>query len=179
MTPANKNYLGIGLVGLTIIVFWIFGMPTWGRVSLLNDAIAERKDILSSREEILAKIEDLNEQYRKRSADVGRISSVVPSAKSAAELVSTVEAITQQTGMQLTEISMGDSAQESQELQTVSMELGLIGSYPSFTAFLELAEKNLRLIDVFEISVSQTAAPGAQVVLNFRVKARAYYLSVK
>lgn len=178
MTPANKNYLGVGLVGLVLIIFWIFGVPTWDRISLLNGAIAEREGILSSRTDILRKIEDLNKQYQQRSADVSKISSVMPSAKSAAELVSTIEAITQQTGLQLVEITMGESGGQQQEFQTVFIELGLIGNYPSLTAFLELAEKNLRLIDVFELSVSQASTPGQQIVLNFRVKANAYYLKV-
>ena len=119
MTPANKNYLGVGLAGLAIIVFWIFGMPAWDRISLLNGAIAEREDILSSRTEILRRIEDLNNQYQQRSSDVSKISSVVPNAKGAAELVSTVEAVTQQTGLQLIEVTMGESGNQQQELQTV------------------------------------------------------------
>lgn len=179
MSVANKNYLGVGLVGLAIIAFWIFVMPAWDRVSLLNEAIAEREGILSSREEILRRVDDLNKQYRERSSDVGKISSVVPNAKSAAELVSTIEATTQQTGLQLVEITMGESGSQQEELQTVFLELGLIGSYPSLTAFLDLLEKNIRLIDVFELSASQTSAPGAQIVLNFRIKANAYYLNVK
>ena len=178
MTPANKNYLGVGLAGLAIIVFWIFGMPAWDRISLLNGAIAEREDILSSRTEILRRIEDLNNQYQQRSSDVSKISSVVPNAKGAAELVSTVEAVTQQTGLQLIEVTMGESGNQQQELQTVFIELGLTGNYPSLTAFLDLAEKNLRLIDVFELSASQASIPGQQIVLNFRVKANAYYLKL-
>src|SRR3989344_656458 len=93
MTPANKNYLGVGLIGLAIIAFWIFVMPAWNRTSMLNDAITERGDLLSSREEILRKVDDLNKQYQERSSDVSSISSVVPNAKSAAELISTVETI--------------------------------------------------------------------------------------
>lgn len=179
MSPTNKNYLGVGLVGLAIIIFWIFAMPIWGRMSLLNDAVAERESILSSRTDILRRVDDLNKQYQTRSADVARISSVVPNVKSTAELVSTVEAITQQTGLQLIEITTGESGSQQEERRVLFVELGLIGSYPSLTAFLDLAEKNLRLIDVFELSASQTSAPGAQVGLNFRVKANTYYLNVK
>jgi len=176
MSIANKNYLGIGLAGLAIIAFWLFGMPTWDRISLLNDAVAERGSILASRTEILKRIKDLNNQYQQRSSDVNKISSVVPNAKSAADLVSTVEAITQQTGLQLIEVAMGESGDQQQELQTVFIELGLTGNYTSLIAFLDLVEKNLRLIDVFELSASQASTPGEQVVLNFRVKANAYYI---
>ena len=179
MSLANKNYLGVGLAGLAVFVFWVFVMPIWDRVSLLSNAVAEREGILASREEILKKIDDLNRQYQERSADVSRISSVVPNAKSAAELVSTIETITQQTGLQLVEITMGGLGSQEQELRTVSIELGLVGNYPSLTAFLDLLEKNLRLIDIFELNASQAATPGAQVALNFKVKAKAYYLSVK
>jgi len=179
MSVVNKNYLGVGLAGLAIIAFWLFGMPTWDRISLLNGAVAEREDILSLRTEILKRIEDLNSQYQQKSSDVSKISSVVPNAKGTAELVSTIEAVTQQAGLQLIEITMGESSNQQQELQTVFVELGLIGSYPSLMTFLDLVEKNLRLIDVFELSASQASAPGEQIVLNFRVKANAYYLKVK
>lgn len=179
MSPLNKNYIGIAWAGLAIILFWVFILPAWNRTSLIVDGIAERESILSSREEILRRISDLNSQYQERTADVGRISSVVPNTKSAAEMVSTMEAITQQTGMQLIEITMGGSDDRQKELQTVFVELGLIGNYPSFVAFLDLAEKNLRLMDVREISVSQASVIGAQISLNFRVKANAYYLNIK
>ena len=179
MNIANKNYLGIGLIGLAVIVFWIFVMPVWDRMSLLNGAIAEREEILSSRKEILVRIDELNRQYQERSSDVNRISSVVPNAKSVAELVSTIEAITQQTGVQLVDLTMGGSGKEQQELQTILFEIGLIGNYPSLTALLDLAEKNLRMIDVQQINVSQASIPGAQTALSFRIKANAYYLNVK
>lgn len=179
MTLANKNYLGVGLVGLAIIVFWVFGVPAWDRISLLNDAVAEREDILSSRKDILKRVDDLNRQYKERSSDVVRISSVVPKTKSTAELVSTIETITQQTGLQLIDITTGETSSQQKELQIIFIELGLKGSYPSLTAFLDLMEKNIRLIDIFELSAGQTTTPGEQVVLNFRVKANAYYLNVK
>lgn len=177
MSIGNKNYLGVSLAGLAIIIFWIFAMPIWDRTSLLNGAITERENILSLREETLRKIDELNRQYQEKASDVGRISSVVPNAKGGAELVSTVEAIAKQTGMQLVEITMGESGSQQQELQTVFLGLSLTGTYPSLTAFLDLAEKNLRLIDIQEISVSHALTPGAQVILNFRIKANAYYLN--
>ena len=125
-------------------------------------------------------MEDLNNQYRERSSDVKRISSIVPNAKGAAELVSMVEAVSRQTGLQLIELTMGGSdIQDNKEMRTVFLELGLIGNYPSLTTFLGLLESNLRLIDVFEITVSRMESSGAQIVLNFRVKLNAYYLNIK
>lgn len=179
MTPINKNYLGVSLVGLAIIVFWIFGMPAWNKLSLLNDAIAKRESILSAKEDVLKKIEELEKEYRERAGDVAKISSVIPGTKNTAEFVSTVEAISQQTGLQLVEITMGGSNNEQQELQTMSIELSLSGTYLSLRTFLDLLEKNLRLVDVFEINVGQATTPGAQTTLDFRIKTNAYYLNVK
>lgn len=179
MSITNKNYLGVGLASFAIIVFWVFGMPAWDKISLLNEAIAERETILSSRKNILARIKDLNSQYRQRTSEVSKISSVVPNTKSTAELVSAIEAVTQQTGLQLTEITMRESGNPQEELQTTFVELGLIGTYPSLIAFLDLMEKNLRLIDVLELNAGKTSAPGQQIALSFRVKANAYYLNIK
>ena len=176
MSVANKNYIGVGLVGLATIAFWVFGIPTWDRISLLSDAVIAREDMLLSRMEILKKIEDLHNQYQQRSSDVSKISSVVPNAKGTAELISTIETVTQQAGLQLVEITMGELSNQGQELQTVFVELGLTGNYLSLTTFLDLIEKNLRLMDVFELSISQSSIPGNQIVLNFRLKANMYYI---
>ena len=186
LTPENKNYIGVSLMGLAIIVFWVFIMPAFNKISALNKESAERNEFLSSRVEILNKIGDLNKEYKKRSQEAAKISSVIPAAKGIAELVSTIEAISQQTGLQLVEITTGGSsnlptgqAGQQQELQTISIELGLVGGYQSLVSFLDLIEKNIRLIDVFELSVSQSSTPGEQIVLNFRIKANAYYLNTK
>lgn len=179
MSPTNKNYLGVGLAGLAIVVFWITGMPLWDNIALLNDSVIEKRGAFSERETILKNIDVIHKQYQDRSSDVGKISSVIPNKKSPAELVSSLETIAKQSGLQLVEITMGGAKKEGQELQTTSIELGLTGSYESFTAFLDLVEKNIRLLDIFEVSVSQAATPGGQIVLNFRVKINAYYLTVK
>src|SRR3989344_2113898 len=179
LTPENKNYLGVGLMALAVIIFWIFIMPAFNNISALNEAVSVRNEFLSSRVDILNKIDGLNKEYQKKSQEVAKISSVIPSSKGIAELVSTIEAVTQQTGLQLVEVTTGGSSNQQQELQTISLELGLVGSYQSLVAFLDLIEKNVRLIDIFEIAVSQSSTPGAQVVLNFRIKANAYYLNTK
>lgn len=177
MTITNKNYLGVGLIGLAIVAFWIFELPLWNRISLLKGAVAEREAILLSRKEILQKVQNLNKQYQERSSDVSKISSLVPSTKNIAELVSTIESISNQTGLQLIEITTGESASQQQDLQTTFLELGLTGSYASLIVFLDLLEKNIRLVDVFEMSISPASALEGQTILNFRVKANAYYLS--
>lgn len=179
LTPVNKNYLGVGLMALTIIVFWTLVVPLWNHSSLLKKAVAERDDFLSSRVAILQKISDLNEEYKNKSLETSKAVLVVPKTRGVAELISTIEALTQQTGLQLIEVSTGGAENQQQELQTVFVELGLIGSYPSFTAFLNLIEKSVRLIDVFELSVDQPSTPGEQTVLSFRVKANAYYINAK
>ncbi|MBI3274279.1 MAG: type 4a pilus biogenesis protein PilO [Candidatus Colwellbacteria bacterium] len=179
MTPPSKNYLGIGLAGLAIITFWVLLMPLWDNLSLLKSSVAEKEKVFAEREDILKEIDKVNKQYQSRSVDVTKISSVIPNKKSPAELVSSIEIIAQQSGLQLVEITMGGTKKEDKELQTASIELGLTGSYGSFTTFLGLLEKNIRLLDVFEISISQAAIPGGQVVLNFRAKINAYYLTVK
>ena len=179
MTQPNKNYLGIGLVGFAIIVFWIFGVTIWDRISLLDGAIEEREALMLSREEVFKKIEVLAKQYQERINDVKKISTIVPETKSSAELVSTVEAISQQSGLQLIEIATGNASHTQKEPQTIFIELGLIGNYPSLVVFLDLLEKNIRLIDVYEVNASQTALLGGQTKLNFRIKANAYYLNSK
>lgn len=98
---SNKNYIGAALISLAVFFFWGWIVPEYNSISELNKLAEERQDLISSRSAIIANIKTLTEEYKKRSADIKRLSSVVPSKKSVAEIVSTLDNIASRNGMQL------------------------------------------------------------------------------
>jgi Tfp pilus assembly protein PilO len=100
---------------------------------------------------------------------------MVPAVKSAPEIVSSVQALATQNGLQLRSISLsGNINQSANPYQEQSVGLDLNGDYLAFKSFLMALEKNIRLIDVLSIDASPISE--GSPVISFRIKGNAYYL---
>jgi Tfp pilus assembly protein PilO len=178
MTSANKNYLGAILAGLGIIIFWVFVMSFWNDISPLNQAIKEREQLLLSRKEIIQKLKDLYEQYQTKTEEVKKISIIIPETKNLAEIISTLENISQEAGMKFFNLSISDIKRGSdQGIETLSINFNLTGTYNSFIIFLDLIERNFRLMDVVNFNVDLEDKTGLETgLLNFKLQVDTYYL---
>ena len=176
MNP-NKNYIGAGLVALALIGAWGWILPEYDQISELNLALEERQELYDSRSAIIKRIQDLNKEYQQRAADITKISSVLPSKKSLAEMVSAVEKLSTQSGLQLISATIAGKPSDSQAraYNLLPIEIAMGGSYPGLVSFLKSAEKNLRIMDVISIDAAAGVVdnPG---LLNFSIKGNAYYL---
>lgn len=176
MNP-NKNYIGAGLVALALIGAWGWILPEYDKISGLNLALEERQALYNSRSTTVKRIQDLDKEYQQRAADVMRISSVLPSKKSVAEMISAIDKLSTQSGLQLSSATIAGKPSEVQAgtYNFLPIEVAMAGSYPGLVSFLQSAEKNLRIIDITSIDATAGTAdnPG---LLNFSVKANAYYL---
>ena len=173
----NKNYIGAGLIAMAIVLFWALALPLYNRISDLDVAIKEREDLLKSRSTVIANIQELNKEYQKRIPDITKLSAIVPSKKSVAEVLSAVNDVSVRNGIELFSSSIvGQKTSDANDspYNLLSLEMGLNGSYPGLTNFLLALERNLRLIDI--TSVNATANLGNTSALNFVVKGNAYYL---
>ena len=171
----TRDYVGGIIIAVAMVLFWIFIMPSYDNVLAQRTALQERNDILINRNAILANISALSQQYAKRSADIARFASIVPSEKSAPEIVSSLEALATQNGLQLNTITLSSATnQDTNPYRTQSIDMSLSGTYPAFKSFLLSIEKNIRIIDI----VSLYASPSTEdsPIIGFRLKGNAYYL---
>lgn len=171
----NKNYLGAGLLALAAIVLWGWVLPEYDKASELNLALEERQILYESRSTTIKNIQDLNKQYQERSADITRISSILPSKKNLAEAVSAVDRLAIQSGLQLVSAHIVGKEGDVNNYNYLPIEISMVGGYPGLVSFLQSAEKNLRIIDITSVdaATSSTDRPGS---LNITVKGNAYYL---
>jgi len=171
----SRTYIGAFLAAIAGIIFWMLLVPTYDKVMAQRDALAERTEILNDRSKIIASIKTMTQEYAAKAADIERFSSIVPAEKSAPELVSSIQALATQNGLQLTTISLsGSSNQATSTYQVQSIDLGLNGGYLAFKSFLMALEKNIRIIDV--ISVDATPIAENSSIIGFRIKGNAYFL---
>jgi len=154
----NKNYIGAGLTAIAIVLFWALALPFYNEISDLDVAIKEREGLLKSRSTIINNIKELDKEYQKRIPEIAKLSAIVPSKKSVAEVLSAIDDISKKNGIELFSSAI----------------IGHNTSYPGLTNFLRAVEKNLRLVDI--TSIDAVAGLGNTTVLNFVVKGNAYYL---
>src|SRR3989338_7509414 len=176
MNP-TKNYIGAGMIAIAMLLFWAMALPLYNSVSDLDAAIKEREDLLSSRNAIVDNIKNLNKEYQKRIPEIAKLSAIVPSKKSVAEVLSAVSDISTKNGVELSGsaiIGQKTSEADTNPYNLLSLEINLNGNYPGLTNFLRALEKNLRLVDI--TSVDAASSLGNLSSLNFVVKGNAYYL---
>ena len=171
----SRTYIGAFLIAITGIIFWVLLMPAYNKVMDQRQAIVQREDIIKTKTEIIESIKSLTKEYASKSNDITRFASMVPAVKSAPELVSSIEALATQNGLQLKTISLsGNISPGIEPYQEQSIGLELNGGYPAFKSFLIALEKNIRLIDVLSIDASPTSDNSP--IISFRIKGNAYYL---
>ena len=176
MNP-NKNYIGAGLIALALIGAWGWILPEYNKISELNVALEERQELYDSRSAIIKKIQDLNKEYQQRAADITKISSVLPSKKSLAEMVSAVEKLSTQSGLQLISATIAGKPSDNQTTayNFLPVEISMGGGYTGLVSFLKSAEKNLRILDITSVNAAAGSADNS-ALLNFSLKGSAYYL---
>lgn len=171
----SHTYLGAILIAIVGILFWTLVMPMYDTVMVQRDALNERTTILENRNIIIANIKTLTQEYTQHSSDIQRFGSIVPAQKSAPELVSSIQALATQNGLQLTSLSLGTNTNQTKDLyDSQSIDMGLNGGYPAFKSFLMALERNIRVIDIVNIDASPTSDNSP--VISFRIKGNAYYL---
>lgn len=171
----SRTYIGAILVAVAGILFWVLLMPTYDNIMAQRDALAQRADIIKNRGDIMANIATLTQEYTSRSSDIERFKSIIPDKKSAPELISSIQALATQNGLQLTTIVLsGTVNQDKKTYQEQSLDLGLTGGYPAFKSFLMALERNIRLIDIISLDASPTSENSP--IISFRIRGNAYYL---
>lgn len=165
------------IMGSALALF-IFVLPNYDSIRELQEAIVVRKEILSDRESLIKKIGDLNRTFQSNLVNVAKISSALPKDKKLAELTSSINTISAQSGADLVSAKYSVSGRKKEkEFDVVFVELRLSGTYQSFTKFLELTEQNIRISDVKSVNISPEGKDAN--LLKIGVNFDAYFLGEK
>ncbi|HUO75715.1 MAG TPA: type 4a pilus biogenesis protein PilO [Candidatus Paceibacterota bacterium] len=173
----GKRIFGAFVVAIALFFFWPGVIGEWQYVSALRAAVAERTDLLTQRQALLAKITDAYTQYQSKvtGTDGEKFAALVPVKKDQAELVSALQDMATQAGAQLSEVDVATSTTTtSTQYQTLTLSLTLSGTYASLRQFLGSVEAYVRVLNVDSIQAStDTRNPGQ---LTFSIHANTYFL---
>jgi len=176
----SKSLLASIIFAGGAFAFFVLVLPQFDSIGSAKEALKVRQTLLEERNAELQNVVKLNEQYKARQADIGKIVAFMPEQKRIDQIISSIQQITDQAGLSLTTITTAAAGEtgEAGGYRKVFVGFDVLGQYPSFVNFLKLLEQNLRLYDIFEIIGSLTTSPagGAQNLVNFSVKLNAYNL---
>lgn len=173
MSP-SKQLIGAVVIAVALFLVWMLLVPQYQKIMAYRNAISERQGLLTERAGILEKIKTLNQQARTKIGDIQKFSSVVPTKKDEAGLISAFDRIAQNLGVELPEISLATTMNTKQNLSGVSVSLKLTGTYDQMIAFLDSIETNIRLLDISDLTAAPTAV--GSTILNFNLNATAYFI---
>jgi Tfp pilus assembly protein PilO len=176
----TKNIIIIILILAFIGVIVFLDVPGVQGVLDLRREIQIEEQKFSDKQELLIKMEELNQVYEENLEGAGKVAYIIPSGKDLPNLIVQLESVVFGSGLVLEEINFSETSSDQSEGQTkpvnykiLSVSLRLIGSYASFEGFLQTIEENMRLLDIMSIEFSpQTEGTD---LFNFDVEIRGYY----
>lgn len=159
----------------SILIVFLLVLPTFDQTRMLRGSIKERVDIINEVQEISNRISILNQGIESRRQEIDKLDQLLPKDKKVPELLSNMESIVSASGMVLTEMNLSDVAQVD-NVRKVNTTLKLNGSFTAFINFLDLLERNLRLIDVSTLDVAAQLIEGTKAI-NYDVRFEINYLT--
>ncbi len=167
-----------------ILLVFVFIEPLWNSVKGLRSDIAGQNQEIEKIEELLVKVNKLEQEYQELNDDAEKISLALPKEKDLAYLLTQFETLASSNGLLLESISLeeqdvsqdirqpplGSSSQGSSKIEalinapSLSLQVRLSGSYESFKGYLSFLEDNVRLMDVQSIGfTSQGDKKGSEL----------------
>ncbi len=171
-----KNIFGAFTLAIALFFFWPAVYGSWQEMLALRSGVSERQQLLDARTAILTNADREYTKYQTAiSGDAGRnFIQLVPVKKNTAELISAMEDIARSSGVQLSQVQITETkGKENEQYKTLSLSLGMSGSYPSLRSFLSSLEQYVRILNVGSIQVSADKTTGQ---LEYTVKADAYFI---
>lgn len=176
MAQSIKNMLAAVLISISGFLFWTQALPAYELNSILKDSISVKQELLNARTEIVQKIENLKTERSTRYSEIQRLSLVVPKTKSLPEIISTIDAMFSQSGLALGDFVLSDSALK-EGLRSINIGVSSVGTYENLTAILSVIEKNIRLFDINNLSISESSGATGGSELDFEMKGDIYWFS--
>lgn len=163
------------LIAAAAVVFFSI-VPQWQQVSKTRAGITRFRLLHEELKELAQLRDDLSQDYNAISEDdFERLSVIAPNQPRISAALVDLETLSTQHGVSLERIDFSDAergrgpalaAPAVRFTTPIPMTMGMQGSYDSLRAFLIALERNLRVIDLNEVSL--TTADGASFTMAIR-----------
>ena len=174
-----KKLIGSGLVALGIIFLPILIVPEFSTISAVKSAIQQKKAAFDKKKILMDKIDSLRKQTKERRGDLEKLATILPESRETQEIVVNIEEMSKETGVELKTLKTaliqqgGTSVSGTRAMQ---VEISSSGQYRSLLDFIKSIEKNLRILDVQEFTLSSDSSAASAGGLVFSAKILTYFI---
>lgn len=179
---------------ISLIAFFNYTWPALLRVLDLNDSLKLIKEEYTRQNKSLQIAKDIINQYKNLSNVNQMISLTLPKTDELFNVVAQLEKISSESGILIQNITIkpplqsatstaaSASAGGSKEslissVQSINVDLSMVGTYESFKTWINAIETNIRLMDITSINFTGMVASEktSTNIFNFRVNLNFYY----
>ena len=171
-----RKLLSAGLAALGIIIIPLLVLPQYSLIGLTKEAIETRQAGLDKKKALMEKIEDLKKKTQERKNDMDKLATIIPQTKKTQDIVVNLEEMARETGITVKTVKTAKVSTRGQDFGTLQVEVSASGQYKSLFEFIKLMEKNLRVLDLQEFTLSLDTSAASAGGLNFATKMHTYFV---
>lgn len=185
-----KSIITLVCIGGAIALFFLYTKPTYDSLSGIKSQITQYNLALDKAAELQRLKQSLLSRYNSFSPDdIERLHKLLPDHVDNVRLILDLDTLASRHGLALQNvvISGGPTEKESSNQiitgpsqsahDSLTFQFATSGTYPQFVQFLTDLERSLRIVDVTELSISQSTATGAgEPVYRFDIVLKTYWL---
>lgn len=178
-----------------ILIFGFIGAVVFLDIPGVQEILKTKKQIeieenlLLERQDLLAKIERLKDDYEENNENFKRVSYILPSTQDIPSLIVQLEALALEGGLILENIEIFTAEQQqissrrripgqeqvsSKNYKILNINLSLTGDYSALKNLLTALEENIRLMDINSIAFSSQSTEEIQF-FDFNLSLQTYY----
>lgn len=183
-----KNIIILILILGFIAIVVFLDMPEIQGILDLRKNIKNEKEMFLEKQETLAKVEKLGEDYKADEENLKKVNYILPSNKDIPNLIVQLEALAFEGGLILENFDLSTTEEKAvskaaeirtqeeiqvKNYQTLVIDLKLIGDYSGLKSFLRAIEENIRLMDIESITLSPQSEES--LLFDFEIIIKTYY----
>jgi hypothetical protein len=181
----SKNLLNLLLIVTVFAMYYLVINPLYNgtggvwqpaeSIQVLRTANVQYDETLAQADNLFNQAQTLRAQYANISPEQkARMELMVPSSVDKIRLLDEVEAIGEETGVALDNLSYSEGATGPSGLGSAGVSFIVKTNYPTFKELMDNFEKSLRLFSVQNVSFTAPAKEGDPI--TYQVKLTTYYL---
>lgn len=177
MARSIKNLVAAMLISVSGFLLMTIVWPEYKLTEDLKDILSQRVSSFEDRQNILETVGKIKSEKNNLYAELERLSLLLPRKESLPEIITMIETVARTNGITIQGLTIGRGSNDN-GMGQINIKLNSEGSYENFYYLLKTMEKNLRLLDIARISISEiTRNSSENNLIEFSVDGNVYWLS--
>ena len=179
-----RTILSIIMILASVGGFIIYIVPTYKDAQTISQKKTEYLELLDNATKLEKQRNDLLLKYNSiEQSDIARLEKMLPANPDNVKLILEIDALAKTQGLSLQNVKIKQSTDAdlkaknatkvSPDIGTLTLEFTTVGPYPGYVKFVNILEKNLRIMDVQKISF---IAPDDKTSYQYQTTVETYWV---